>query len=414
MTKKHELEPKDAIIEQIVSQLDLSGMTQEELFGDNGLVRSLTSRLLNRILETEMDVHLGYKKNSNEGDNSGNSRNGYSKKTVLTQAQEVELNVPRDRNSEFEPEIVPKYAKRLPLFNDQIISLYSRGMTTRDIQAHLNEIYGVNVSPELISRVTDAVHEDVRSWRTRPLDSIYPIVYLDALCIKSRQSGKNENKALYLALGINMEGRKEVLGFYLSENEGAKFWLGVLTDLKNRGVQDIFIACMDGLTGFPDAVRAVYPAAKVQLCIVHMVRNSTKYVSYKDLKAVCHDLKQIYTAVNKEEALEALEDFGKNWNSKYPMIQRSWEAHWDNLNEFFAYPEEIRRVIYTTNAIESLNASLRKVTKNRAAFPDDEAIMKIMYLAIQKASKKWTMPIRNRGLALNQFAILFGADRVKI
>ena len=414
MTKKHELEPKDAIIEQIVSQLDLSGMTQEELFGDNGLVRSLTSRLLNRILETEMDVHLGYKKNSNEGDNSGNSRNGYSKKTVLTQAQEVELNVPRDRNSEFEPEIVPKYAKRLPLFNDQIISLYSRGMTTRDIQAHLNEIYGVNVSPELISRVTDAVHEDVRSWRTRPLDSIYPIVYLDALCIKSRQSGKNENKALYLALGINMEGRKEVLGFYLSENEGAKFWLGVLTDLKNRGVQDIFIACMDGLTGFPDAVRSVYPAAKVQLCIVHMVRNSTKYVSYKDLKAVCHDLKQIYTAVNEEEALEALEDFGKNWNSKYPMIQRSWEAHWDDLNEFFAYPEEIRRVIYTTNAIESLNASLRKVTKNRAAFPDDEAIMKIMYLAIQKASKKWTMPIRNWGLALNQFAILFGADRVKI
>lgn len=414
MTKKHELEPKDAIIEQIVSQLDLSGMTQEELFGDNGLVRSLTSRLLNRILETEMDVHLGYKKNSNEGDNSGNSRNGYSKKTVLTQAQEVELNVPRDRNSEFEPEIVPKYAKRLPLFNDQIISLYSRGMTTRDIQAHLNEIYGINVSPELISRVTDAVHEDVRSWRTRPLDSIYPIVYLDALSIKSRQSGKNENKALYLALGINMEGRKEVLGFYLSENEGAKFWLGVLTDLKNRGVQDIFIACMDGLTGFPDAVRAVYPAAKVQLCIVHMVRNSTKYVSYKDLKAVCHDLKQIYTAVNEEEALEALEDFGKNWNSKYPMIQRSWEAHWDDLNEFFAYPEEIRRVIYTTNAIESLNASLRKVTKNRAAFPDDEAIMKIMYLAIQKASKKWTMPIRNWGLALNQFAILFGADRVKI
>ena len=414
MTKKHEPEPKDAIIEQIVSQLDLSGMTQEELFGDNGLVRSLTSRLLNRILETEMDVHLGYKKNSNEGDNSGNSRNGYSTKTVLTQDQEVELNVPRDRNSEFEPEIVPKYAKRLPLFNDQIISLYSRGMTTRDIQAHLNEIYGVDVSPELISKVTDAVHEDVRSWRNRPLDSIYPIVYLDALRIKSRQSGKNENKALYLALGINMEGRKEVLGFYLSENEGSKFWLGVLTDLKNRGVEDIFIACMDGLTGFPDAVRAVYPAAKVQLCIVHMVRNSTKYVSYKDLKAVCHDLKQIYTAVNEEEALEALEDFGKNWNSKYPMIQRSWEAHWDDLNEFFAYPEEIRRVIYTTNAIESLNASLRKVTKNRAAFPDDEAIMKIMYLAIQKASKKWTMPIRNWGLALNQFAILFGADRVKI
>ena len=412
MTIKHELNQQDAIIEQIISQLDLSGMTQEKLFGQDGIIKNLTSRLLNRILEAEMDVHLGYKKHSNNGDNSGNSRNGYSKKKILTHDQNVELNIPRDRNSEFEPEIVPKYAKRLPLFNDQIISLYSRGMTTRDIQAHLSEIYGVDVSPELISRVTDAVHDDVRAWRTRPLERTYPIVYLDALRVNSRQNGKNENKALYLALGINMDGRKEALGFYLSETEGAKFWMSVLTDLKNRGVEDIFIACMDGLTGFPDAVRAVYPKTKVQLCIVHMVRNSTKYVSYKDLKEVCRDLKQIYSAVNEEEALEALDDFGKKWNGKYPMIQRSWEAHWNDLSEFFKYPEEIRRVIYTTNAIESLNASLRKVTKNRAAFPDDEAIIKIMYLAISKAAKKWTMPIRNWGQALNQFAILFGADRV--
>ena len=411
MTIKHELK-QDAIIEQIISQLDLSGMTQEKLFGQNGIIRNLTSRLLNRILEAEMDVHLGYKKHSNDGDNSGNSRNGYSKKKILTHDQNVELNIPRDRNSEFEPEIVPKYAKRLPLFNEQIISLYSRGMTTRDIQAHLNEIYGVDVSPELISRVTDAVHDDVRAWRTRPLERTYPIVYLDALRVNSRQNGKSENKALYLALGINMDGKKEVLGFYLNETEGAKFWMSVLTDLKNRGIEDIFIACMDGLTGFPDAVRAVYPKTKVQLCIVHMVRNSTKYVSYKDLKEVCRDLRSIYSAVNEEEALEALDDFGKKWNSKYPMIQRSWEAHWNDLSEFFKYPEEIRRVIYTTNAIESLNASLRKVTKNRAAFPDDEAIIKIMYLAISKAAKKWTMPIRNWGLALNQFAILFGADRV--
>jgi len=412
MTIKHELNQQDAIIEQIISQLDLSGMTQEKLFGQDGIIKNLTSRLLNRILEAEMDVHLGYKKHSNNGDNSGNSRNGYSKKKILTHDQNVELNIPRDRNSEFEPEIVPKYAKRLPLFNDQIISLYSRGMTTRDIQAHLSEIYGVDVSPELISRVTDAVHDDVRAWRTRPLERTYPIVYLDALRVNSRQNGKNENKALYLALGINMDGRKEALGFYLSETEGAKFWMSVLTDLKNRGVEDIFIACMDGLTGFPDAVRAVYPKTKVQLCIVHMVRNSTKYVSYKDLKEVCRDLKQIYSAVNEEEALEALDDFGKKWNGKYPMIQRSWETHWDDLSEFFKYPEEIRRVIYTTNAIESLNASLRKVTKNRAAFPDDEAIIKIMYLAISKAAKKWTMPIKNWGQALNQFAILFGADRV--
>ena len=305
MTKKHE--QRDIAIEQLVSQLDLSGMTQEELFGQNGLVKVLTSRLLNRVLEAEMEAHLGYKKHSNIGDNTGNSRNGYSKKTVLTREQEVELNVPRDRNSEFEPEIVPKYSKRLSLFNDQIISLYSRGMTTRDIQSHLNEIYGVDVSPELISAVTDAVHEDVREWRTRPLDEIYPIVYLDALRVNSRQNGKNENKALYLALGINMDGMKEALGFYLSDTEGAKFWMSVLTDLKNRGVKDIFIACMDGLTGFPDAVRAVFPKTKVQLCIVHMVRNSTKYVSYKDLKAVCKDLKQIYSAVNEEEALEALD-----------------------------------------------------------------------------------------------------------
>lgn len=412
MTKKHE--QRNTAVEQIVSQLDLSGMTQEELFGQNGLIKALTSRLLNRVLEAEMDAHLGYKKHSNVGDNSGNSRNGYSKKTVLTQAQEVELNIPRDRKSEFNPEIVPKYAKRLPLFNEQIISLYSRGMTTRDIQAHLNEIYGVDISPELISTVTDAVHEDVREWRTRPLDSIYPIVYLDALRVNSRQNGKNENKALYLALGINMDGKKEALGFYLSQTEGAKFWMSVLTDLKNRGVQDILIACMDGLTGFPDAVRAIYPQTKVQLCIVHMVRNSTKYVSYKDLKAVCKDLKQIYSAVNEQEALEALDDLGKKWNAKYPMIQRSWETHWNDLNEFFAYPQEIRRVIYTTNAIESLNASLRKVTKNRAAFPDDEAIIKIMYLALKKAAKKWTMPIQNWGQALHQFAILFGADRVAI
>lgn len=257
----------------------------------------------------------------------------------------------------------------------------------------------------------------MREWRTHPLDSIYPIVYLDALRVNSRQNGKNENKALYLALGINMDGKKEALGFYLSQIEGAKFWMSVLTDLKNRGVQDILIACMDGLTGFPDVVRAIYPQTKVQLCIVHMVRNSTKYVSYKYLKAVCKDLKQIYSAVNEQEALEALDDLGKKWNAKYPMIQRSWETHWNDLNEFFAYPQEIRRVIYTTNAIESLNASLRKVTKNRAAFPDDEAIIKIMYLALKKlkkAAKKWTMPIQNWGQALHQFAILFGADRVAI
>ncbi|MGE4284934.1 MAG: IS256 family transposase, partial [Clostridia bacterium] len=336
-----------------------------------------------------------------------------SSKKVLTRDQEVELSIPRDRNGEFTPVMVPKHEKRLPIFNEQIIALYSSGMTVRDIQAHLQDIYGVEVSPELISRVTDSILTEVREWRNRPLSPIYPIVYLDALRVNSRESGKNQNKALYIALGINMEGHKEVLGFYLSENEGAKFWMGVLTDLKNRGVDDIFIACMDGLTGFPDAVRAVFPQTRIQLCIVHMIRNSTKFVSYKDLKAICNDLKRIYTASTEEEALLSLEDFGEAWNSRYPMIYKSWESHWGDLSEFFSYPEEIRRVIYTTNAIESLNFSLRKVTKNRAAFPTDESIYKIMYLAITKASKKWTMPIRNWGVALNQFSIMF-EGRVKL
>ena len=411
MTKKSAKE-KD-VIDQILDQLDLHGMTQEELFGADGLAKKLTARLLNKALEAEMDTHLGYKKHSNDGDGSGNSRNGYSDKTVITGDGEAQIKVPRDRNGEFEPEIVKKHERRLPLFNEQIISLYSRGMTTRDIQSHLKEIYDVDVSPELISNVTDAVHEDVRSWRTRPLERMYPIVYLDAVRVNSRESGKSVNKALYIALAITMEGRKEVLGFYLSDNEGAKFWMGVLTDLRNRGVQDILIACMDGLTGFPDAVRAVFPETRIQLCIVHMVRNSTKYVSYKDLKAVCRDLKRIYSAPSEDEALLALDDFGSSWDSKYPMIRRSWESHWNDLNEFFQYPAEIRRVIYTTNAIESLNYSLRKVTKNRSAFPDDDSIYKIMYLAIGKASQKWTQPIRNWGLALNQFSIVFG-DRVKL
>lgn len=411
MSKKSTKE-KD-VIDQILDQLDLHGMTQEELFGADGLAKRLTSRLVNKALEAEMDTHLGYRKHSNDGDGSGNSRNGYSEKTVITGDGEAQIKVPRDRNGEFEPEIVKKHERRLPLFNEQIISLYSRGMTTRDIQSHLKEIYDVDVSPELISNVTDAVHEDVRSWRTRPLERMYPIVYLDAVRVNSRENGKSVNKALYIALAITMEGHKEVLGFYLSDNEGAKFWMGVLTDLRNRGVQDILIACMDGLTGFPDAVRAVFPETRIQLCIVHMVRNSTKYVSYKDLKAVCRDLKRIYSASSEEEALLALEDFGKAWDSKYPMIRRSWESRWNDLNEFFRYPDEIRRVIYTTNAIESLNYSLRKVTKNRSAFPDDDSIYKIMYLAIDKASRKWTQPIRNWGLALNQFSIVFG-DRVKL
>ena len=396
------------VIDQLLDQIDFHGMTAEELAGENGLLKKLTSRFYSKALDAEMDEHLGYKKNDNAGDNSGNSRNGYTRKTVITDDNDtIEVQVPRDRNSTFEPVIIPKHEKRTPLFNDQIISMYSFGMSTRDIQRHLQQVYGVEVSPETISNITESVMADVREWQTRPLEKSYPILFLDALRVNSRQDGKNVNKALYVALAINWEGRKEVLGLWLADTEGAKFWMSVLTDIKNRGTEDILIACMDGLTGFPDAVKAVFPDTHIQHCIVHMIRNSTKFVSYKDLKAVCRDLKEVYSAINAESGHEALQEFGKKWNDKYPMIQASWERNWNDLTEFFNYPKDIRKAIYTTNAIESLNFSLRKVTKNKSSFPDDDSIYKIMYLAIKNASTRWTMSIKDWALAVNQFAILF-------
>ena len=396
------------VIDRMLDQIDFHGMTAEELAGENGLLKQLTRRFYSRALDAEMDEHLGYKKNDNAGDNSGNSRNGYTTKTVITEDNDtIEIQVPRDRNSTFDPVIIPKHEKRTPLFNDQIISMYSFGMSTRDIQRHLQQVYGVEVSPETISNITESVMADVREWQNRPLEKSYPILFLDALRVNSRQDGKNINKALYVALAINWEGRKEVLGLWLADTEGAKFWMSVLTDIKNRGAEDILIACMDGLTGFPDAVKAVFPNTHIQHCIVHMIRNSTKFVSYKDLKAVCRDLKEVYSAVNAGSGHEALEEFGKKWNDKYPMIQASWERNWNNLTEFFNYPEDIRRAIYTTNAIESLNFSLRKVTRNKSSFPDDDSIYKVMYLAIKNASARWTMSIKDWGLAVNQFAILF-------
>ena len=396
------------VIDQLLDQIDFHGMTAEELAGENGLLKKLTSRFYSKALDAEMDEHLGYKKNDNAGDNSGNSRNGYTTKTVITDDNDtIEVQVPRDRNSTFEPVIIPKHEKRTPLFNDQIISMYSFGMSTRDIQRHLQQVYGVEVSPETISNITESVMSDVREWQNRPLEKSYPILFLDALRVNSRQDGKNINKALYVALAINWAGRKEVLGLWLADTEGAKFWMSVLTDIKNRGVEDILIACMDGLTGFPDAVKAVFPDTHIQHCIVHMIRNSTKFVSYKDLKAVCRDLKEVYSAINAESGHEALEEFGKKWNDKYPMIQASWERNWNDLTEFFNYPKDIRRAIYTTNAIESLNFSLRKVTRNKSSFPDDDSIYKVMYLAIKNASTRWTMSIKDWGLAVNQFAILF-------
>jgi len=400
------------IIDQLLDNINFKGLTQDEVVGQDGLIKQLTGRILQRALEAEMTEHLGYEKNSNAGDNSGNSRNGYTEKTVLMENQSAEIEVPRDRNGTFEPVIVPKHEKRVPLFNDQIISMYSFGMSDRDIKKHIEKIYNVEVSPDLISRVTNAVLEDVREWQNRPLEKSYAIVYLDAIRVKGREDGKSCLKSVYTALAVNFEGKKEVLGLWIAESEGAKFWMGVLTELKNRGVEDILIACMDGLTGFPEALRAIYPQTRVQLCIVHMVRNSTKFVSWKDLKKVCADLKVIYSAATEESGRTALEDFGKTWDGKYPMIYKSWDQHWENLCEFFKYPSEIRKAIYTTNAVESLNYQLRKVTKNRLSFSTDDAIFKILFLAIRNASEKWTMPIREWGQALNQFAIEFGKERV--
>jgi transposase-like protein len=411
MARKKAKKEKD-FIDQMLDTIDFRGLTQEKVAGQNGIIKQLTGRILQRALEAEMTEHLGYEKHSARGDNSGNSRNGHTEKTVLMENQSAAIEIPRDRNGTFEPIIIPKHEKRLPLFNDQIISMYSFGMTDRDIKAHLEKIYNVDVSPDLISRVTNEVLEEVREWQQRSLEKCYAIVYLDALRIKGKQDGKSCTKSVYVALGVNFEVKKDVLGLWIAENEGAKFWMGVLNELKNRGVTDMLIACMDGLSGFPEAVRAVYPDTRVQLCIVHMVRNSTRFVSYKDLKKLCADLKQIYSAATEEAGRAALEDFGKTWNSKYPMISQSWEKHWDDLSEFFKYSPEIRRAIYTTNAIESLNYQLRKVTKNRSSFSTDDAILKILYLAIRNTSEKWTMPIRDWGQALNQFAIEFGKERV--
>jgi len=379
----------------------------EDMLGENGILKQLTKALLERALQGEMTHHLGYSKKAPEGNNSGNSRNGKSKKTLKGDLGIMPLEVPRDRNGTFEPLIVKKSQTRFDGFDDKIMSLYSRGMTTREIQGHLQEIYGVEVSPDLISNVTDAVLEEVREWQNRPLDPFYPILYLDAIRVKCKDDGHIQNKSVYLAIGVSMQGHKEVLGMWVSQNEGAKFWLSVVNELKTRGVEDILIACVDGLKGFPEAIEAVFPKTQVQLCIVHMIRNSLAFVSYKDRKKLVVDLKTIYQANTAKEAEAALGDFETTWQSRYPTIAKSWRERWVNVIPFFAFPHDIRKVIYTTNAIESLNMSLRKIIKNRSLFPNEEAMTKLLYLALRNIKKKWTMPIRDWGRALNQFAIMF-------
>ena len=379
----------------------------EDLIGENGLLKQLTKRLLERAMQAEITDHLGYEKHAPTGNNSGNSRNGGYKKTITGEFGNLYVSVPRDRNSTFEPIIIPKGESRFTGFDDKIISMYSLGLTTRDIQSHLEEIYGVEVSPALISQVTNAISEEVTLWRNRPLDEVYPIVYLDAVRIKVRHDSKVINKAVYLAIGVNMDGIKEVLGMWTAENEGAKFWLQIVTELKNRGVKEIFIACVDGLKGFPEAIESVFPQTQVQLCIVHMVRHSLNYVSWKQRKEVAADLKTIYQAPTVEMAEANLEAFAAKWDASHPTIAKSWRNNWERIIPLFSYPPEIRKAIYTTNAIESLNMSLRKVTKNRGHFPSDDAMFKLLYLALRNIAKKWTMPIRDWKSALNQFTIIF-------
>lgn len=395
-------EPDKKLLQSLASELTKNLKTEKDL---SALSRELVKLTVETALGKELEEHLGYAKHSSEGRGTGNSRNGTSKKTLKGQIGEVEITIPRDRQGSFSPQFVKKGQTRLTDFDDQILALYARGMTTRDIAATFKEMYGAEVSHTLVSKVTEAVVDQVVTWQNRPLDEIYPVVYLDCIVIKVHQDKRVIKKSIYLALGITTEGHKELLGMWLSETEGAKFWLAVLTELQNRGVQDIIIAAVDGLTGFPEAINTVYPKAQVQLCIVHMVRNSLKYVSYKDRKAVAADLKRIYQSITVEEAAMELKDFAQKWDTRYPSIAKSWESRWENVIPIFNYPHDIRKIIYTTNAIESLNSVIRKAIKNRRIFPNDTSAFKVVFLAIQKASEKWTMPIRNWKPAMNRFLI---------
>ena len=395
-------------LEAIAKELAKDIKSEKDL---SDLSRELVKLTVEAALGAEMEEHLGYAKHSLSGRNSGNSRNGSSPKTLKGDHGEVEIETPRDRSGSFSPQFVKKGQTRLTHFDDQILALYAKGMSTRDIVSAFQEMYGADVSPTLVSKVTESVLERVLEWQSRPLDKLYPIVYLDCIVLKVRQDKRVINKSIYIALGINLEGQKELLGLWIAESEGAKFWLSILTELQTRGVKDIFIACVDGLSGFPEAINTAFPQTKIQLCIVHMVRNSLRFVSWKDRKGVAADLKKIYQSVSVDEAEGELESFAKHWDGKYPSIGKSWRKHWPNLITLFDYPDEIRRVIYTTNAIESLNSVIRKAINNRKIFPHDQSAMKVVYLAIDAAAKKWTMPIRNWKPALNRFMIEF-TDRM--
>jgi putative transposase len=396
------------INKELIDKLLEDYKSPEDIVGESGLLKQLTKALVERALHAELTTHLGYEKHSPEGNEQGNTRNGTSSKRLKGEFGTVEIAVPRDRQASFEPKLVPKGETRFAGFDDKILSMYARGMTTREIQGHLEEMYQVEVSPALISNVTDAVMEEIKAWQSRPLDAIYPIVYLDALVVKMRTDGRVENRAVYVAIGVTLAGMKEVLGLWTSANEGAKFWLGVLTEMQNRGLKDIFIACVDGLKGFPQAIETVYPKTTVQLCMVHMVRASLNYVNWKERKRVAQDLKAIYRAATVEEAERQLAEFAAQWDQRYPSISALWRRNWQGVIPFFQFPPEIRKIVYTTNAIESLNMSLRKAIKTRGAFPSEDAALKVMYLALRNLARKWNA-VQGWKEALNRFALLWEA-----
>lgn len=371
------------------------------------MLKDLMGGTIQRMLNSELDDELGYEKYDTQNKETDNSRNGFSKKTVRSEFGEVDLNIPRDRNGEFEPQIVKKNQTEIKGIEGQIISMYAKGMSNRDIEAHLNELYGIEVSPTLISKITDRILPEIKEWQNRMLKSVYSIVFMDAIHYSVRKDGIVVKKAVYIAIGIDMEGQKDILGMWIGEAESSKYWLGIMNEIRNRGVRDILIASVDGLNGFPDAIRTVYPHTEIQRCIVHQIRNSTRYISYKDLKAFTADLKPIYKAATESLALQELDTFDAKWGSKYPNAMRSWRNNWEELSVFFKYPAEIRKIIYTTNAIENFNRQLRKVTKTKSAYPSDDALMKSLYLAVRDISKKWTGRIQGWGTILDQLMIYF-------
>jgi len=396
--------------DELVDELLAGARTEEEIVGPGGLLGQLTKRLVERAMEVELTDHLGFEPHQEPPGGAGNTRNGSTPKTLVTEHGPVGINTPRDRDGTFEPKIVRKRQRRFEGFDEKILALYSRGLSTRDIEAHLREVYGVSVGRDLISRVTDAVIEDVRAWQQRSLDDVYPILFLDAFVVKVRDGGSVQRKACYLALGVSMDGERDVLGMWFQDSEGAKFWMQVLSDLKQRGVKDILICCVDGLKGFPEAIEAVFPETEVQTCIVHLIRHSLKYVPRRQYDQVVKDLRPIYTATNADAALAALEDFDQKWGKQLSPIVRAWRDAWEHVIPFLAFPDEVRRVIYTTNAIEALNRQLRKAIKTKGHFPNEEAAQKLIYLAITNAVPQWT---RTRGWtkALLAFKIHFG-DRL--